>query len=105
MKLLLDVHVRLVVASQLRSRGVVAASVAKWQGGHYREAPDDDILHAARSDERVLVSYDQKTIPKLLLAWSNARWHHAGVILVDSRTIPPQDVGGLLRALSRLVDE
>src|SRR5438105_1516158 len=103
MKLLLDAHVRLAVARQLQSRGTAAASVAEWQGGHYREAPDHEILLAARSDERVLVTYDQKTIPKLLLAWSNAGRRHAGVILVDSRTIPPQNVGGLLCALSRFV--
>jgi hypothetical protein len=105
MKILLDVHVPLAVAAQLRRRGVDAVSVAEWQGKRYRQAPDDDILLAAHSDGRLLVSYDQKTIPKLLLAWSNAGWHHAGVILVDSRAIRPQDVGGLVRGLCQFVED
>jgi predicted nuclease of predicted toxin-antitoxin system len=105
MKILLDVHVPLAVAVQLRRRDVDAVSVAEWQDKKYREAPDRDILLAAHTDERILVTYDRKTIPKLLIAWSDIGLHHAGVILIDSQAIRPQDIGGLVRALRRFVED
>jgi hypothetical protein len=51
-----------------------------------------------------LVTYDQATIPPLLQVWGEQGISHAGVILVNRRTIAPNDFGGLIRALTRLWD-
>ncbi len=101
--LLLDDHIPRQVARQLRAQGVDALSLAEWQGGQYRLRPDDEILRAAYADGRVLVTYDVRTIPPLLHAWSAAGVEHAGVILISTRTIRPGDVVSLVDALQRLL--
>jgi hypothetical protein len=74
-----------------------------WRGGNYRSAPDDQLLAAATTDERVLVTYDLRTIPTLLNEWAETGQQHAGVILVDDKTLRPDDIGRLIRALRALV--
>jgi len=50
----------------------------------------------------VLVTYDLRTIVPLLKAWGEQGVDHGGVILVDGRTLAPNDFGGLTRALGAL---
>lgn len=103
MRLLLDAHIAPVVALRLRNEGIDAVTVRDWLDGNYRTAPDEQLLSAAAADARVLVSYDCRTIPPLLKEWAETGRHHAGVVLVDEKTVRQKDVGGLLRALRRLV--
>lgn len=102
MRLLLDEHISPAVAGQLRARGVDALPIRDWRGGGYRGASDEHLLTAAVQDERVLVTFDLRTIPTLLKEWAETDRHHAGVVLVDQRTVRPPDVGGLVRALATL---
>jgi len=46
-----------------------------------------------------LITYDQKTIPDLLIELYAEGGHHAGIIFVDDVTIPSADFGMLTRAL------
>jgi hypothetical protein len=52
-----------------------------------------------------LVTYDHRTIPPLLKAWTEQGRAHGGVIFVDEKTISPADIGGLVRALADLVSQ
>ena len=105
MRLLLDVHLPSAVAVQLRRFGIEAESLPNWMSGAYREALDHQILMAARADLRVFVTYDSHTFPDLLRALAAEGANHTGVVLVNGRTIRQDDVGGLVRALRRLVEE
>ena len=73
--------------------------------GGYNSASDETLLTAAFQHRRVLVTYDCRTIPVLLKEWGEAGQHYAGVILVDERTLRPNDIGGLLRALCELASQ
>ena len=105
MRLLLDAHVSPAVARALQAGGSDALAPRDWHGGQYRTASDAQILAAAVAEERVLVTYDLRSIPPLLKEWAQSGRHHAGVILVDRKTIRPGDVGGLRRALAAVVFE
>jgi hypothetical protein len=104
-RLLLDAHVGRAVAEHLGRRGVDVETVARWRGGALRAADDEVVLVAAAAEQRVLVTYDCRTIPARLRRWANEGRSHAGVVLVDELTIRPNDPGGLVRALLGLVDE
>lgn len=105
MRLLLDGHMPLAVAKQLRAEGHDVEALPEWQGGVYREKRDDEILRAARVEERVFITYDRRTIPNTLTHWAETGEHHAGLVFVDDKTVRSSDVGGLLRSLRRLIDE
>lgn len=105
MRLLLDAHLPTALAVQLRQRGHDAAIVAEWQDGRWRTAPDQALLAAAHADRRLLVTFDAATIPPLLKLWAETSQHHAGVILVSSRSFAPNDIGGLLRAILRVTEQ
>jgi predicted nuclease of predicted toxin-antitoxin system len=103
MRILLDSHLPSALARQLQRHEIDAVPLAGWMEGIYRNAADEQILEAAYSDRRVLVTYDVRTVPPLLVEWAETGQHHGGVVLVDDRTLPPNDVGGLLRALLLLI--
>jgi hypothetical protein len=105
MRLLLDAHVSPAVARALQESGIDALALRDWQGGRFRNASDAQILVTAATEERVLVTYDLRSIPPLLKEWAESGRVHAGVILVDGRTIRPGDVGGPRRALAAAVAE
>lgn len=102
MLLLLDAHVPLSVAAELRKRGPDVETLEDWRDGDYRHSPDSEILLAAHSEGRVLVSYECRTIPRRLKDWAASGVHHSGVVLIDDRTIRSDDVGGLVRAIYAL---
>lgn len=103
MRLLLDYHISAVIAQALRRDGVDIVVVRDWLDGSYRSASDDQLLSAAWSDECVLVTYDCRTIPPLLKEWAETGRQHAGVVLIDDKTVRPDDIGGLVRALRALI--
>jgi predicted nuclease of predicted toxin-antitoxin system len=106
LSLLLDIHIKPVVATQvLRARPACSiASLLRWHDGMYRTATDAEILEAAHRDAMTLVTYDQRTIPLLLRAWAQRGKSHAGVIFVDGRTMRTDDVGSQVRSLITLWD-
>jgi predicted nuclease of predicted toxin-antitoxin system len=101
-RFLLDEHISPAVADALSKAGVDAVALTRWQDGHYREEADDVLLAAAADEGRVLVTYDQRTIPPLLRLWAELARPHGGVVFIDHRTIAPNDIGGLVRALVEL---
>jgi len=100
-RFLLDEHLSPAVADGLAAAGVDAVALRAWRRAQYLEAADD-VLLAAAEDGRVLVTYDQRTIPLLLRLWGELGRPHAGVVFVDHPTIRPNDIGGLIRALAEL---
>lgn len=102
--MLLDEHISPAVARGLRRRhrGLAVVCMAEWEGGECLGRSDWDCLQEAAAQGLTLVTYDRRTIPPLLKAWAEeGRWHD-GVIFVDEKSIPPWDVGILVRALGRL---
>ena len=104
MKLLLDAHIPPAVVKATNVEGVDIVALRDWRGGIYLEADDDVILRAAYAEARTLVTYDLRSIPTLLKSWAEQGIAHGGVVLVDEHTIAANDVGGLARALTRLVE-
>lgn len=105
MRLLLDIHIPVAVAQQLRLTGIDAISLAEWRAGMFRTASDSVILSAALEEGRVLVTYDLRSIRSLVLEWSSAGKDHAGVIFVDDKAIRAHEVGRLVRALRLHVEQ
>jgi predicted nuclease of predicted toxin-antitoxin system len=99
MRLLLETHLSAVVAAHLQQRGIDAVTLQDWQGGVYRTASDETILAAAYAEGRIFVTRDVKTVPALLKILAEEGKHHAGVLLVPSRSFPQSDIGRLVRAL------
>ena len=98
---LLDEHVSPEVAEQVAAKHpeIPAQSLRTWRGGALVGAGDEVLLAAARDEDLTLVTYDQRTVPPLLVRWGAAGLSHAGVVFVDDRTIAPGDIGGLVHAL------
>jgi len=99
--LLLDEHLSPRVAQQFRAKWATAQieSLLLWQGGRFAGVPDDMRLREAQVQGWTVVTYDQATIVPLLKDWGEQGIEHGGVILVDERTIAPNDIGGLIHAL------
>jgi hypothetical protein len=104
---LLDEHVSPDVALIVRrSRPEIPVfALLDWQEGIWIGESDEEILRAASAQALTLVTYDQRTIPRLLQRWAELNETHAGVIFVDERTIAPNDLPELSRSLIRLWDE
>ena len=107
LKLLLDEHISPRVAAGLRVKHpkLSVRAMTEWSDGRFLGQTDDIVLQEAASQELTLVTYDRRTIPPLLKAWAEEGRGHGGVIFVDEQTISPADIGGLVRALARLINE
>ena len=107
LKLLLDEHISPDVADGLRRRNpsLVIHCMTEWEGGGFLGKEDSACLLQAAKQGLTLVTYDRRTIPPLLKTWAEEGRRHAGVIFVDEKTIPPADIGGLVRALMSLYKE
>ena len=101
LRFLLDEQISPKVAEGFRRRyhDLPIVSLAEWEGGNFLGASDQAVLEAAAAQNRVLVTYDRKTIPPLLKRLAEAGQDHGGIIFVDEKTIPSSDFGGLVRAL------
>ena len=104
LRLLLDEHISPAVAEGLRRRrrSPVVICLAEWENGAHLAQTDAVLLDAAAAQHLTLVTYDRRTIPPLLKAWAEEGRDHAGVIFVDDKTIPPPNIGGLVKALAYL---
>jgi len=104
LQLLTDEQISPAVAVQapVRCRGINIRSIHALEGGHFLGAEDEVVLSEASRQKLTLVTFDLRTIPPLLRLWAEQGIVHAGVILVDGRTIPQNDIGGLIDALCAL---
>ncbi len=104
LRLLTDEHISPAVARQAsgRCRGLRIVAMREWERGHFLGADDETVLEEAREQGLTLVTFDLRTVPPLLRRWAEQSVDHGGVILVDERTVPPDDIGGLVNALCAL---
>ena len=77
-------------------------SIITWEDGSLLGSPDHLLLEWLHDARWVLVTYDQSTIVSLLKSWAEQGISHGGVVFIDERTIPPNDYGGIIRALELL---
>jgi len=107
LKLLLDEHISPDVAKGLRRRNRIleVSYMVEWEDGYFLGQEDSPCLREAAVQGLTLVTYDRRTIPPLLKTWADEGRTHGGVVFVDEKTISPADIGGLVRALTRLARE
>ena len=107
LKLLLDEHIspRVALGLHRRNRLLTAYCIAGWENGRFFGQDDSACLEHAAEHGLTLVTYDRRTIPPLLKDWTEAGREHGGVTFIDEKTISPSDIGGQVRALSKLIRE
>jgi hypothetical protein len=107
LKLLLDEHISPDVADGLRRRNrtLVVRYMVEWENGDFLGQDDSACLGEAAKQNLTFVTYDRRTIPPLLKAWVEEGRTHGGVVFVDEKTVSLTDIGGLVWALTKLLEE
>ena len=106
MRLLLDEMYAPVVAAALRARDHDVVSVHDASHVFLTGAVDEDVLAAARSEERALVTENVRDFRPLESSLLAAGSHHAGLVYTSNRRFPrgdPATTGRLVRALDALL--
>ena len=105
LRLLLGEHISSKVAHGLKRQLPLAdvECILTWQGGAHLGSPDDVILNNALRDWRVVVTYDLATMPSAIQSMASNHGQHPGVLFIDTKTLRPNDIGGLVRALQSFV--
>ena len=105
MKLLLDVHHSPIAARRLRHLGHDVTAAA--DDAALARLEDDDLLQAATSDQRAVVTENARDFDRIVRAWAGLRRHHAGVVFTPpkrfhrgSKAYPEN----LIAALASLLD-
>lgn len=80
-------------------------SVLRWREGDLRGKADALVLAAAHAEGLTLVTYDQKTIPPLLMELAMRKGYHSGVVFVDRNAIASKNIGVLTQALIAFHDQ
>ena len=101
-----DENISHAVAEQLilKRPEIEIHSVLTWEGGRLRNRPDAEILQVANDREWTFVTYDQKTVPPILVEIAMSGRHHGGVVFVDRKSISASDIGSLIAGLISLFD-
>jgi hypothetical protein len=101
LRLLLDEHLSREVVFQAKAKhpSMDIQSIHDWEFGAFLGVPDPEILLEAESQRLTLLTYDQRTLWKYASDLMEAGRDLGGVIFVDDQTLPPNDIGGLMRAL------
>lgn len=104
LQLLLDEQISHKVAAQIKQRdsAISILSITHWHNGRYRGISDYDLLVLAYQQKLTLVTYDLATFTPLLKDWTEQAKNHCGVIFIDQKTIPQNDIGGLTKSLIQL---
>ncbi|HEV2962717.1 MAG TPA: hypothetical protein VG649_12890 [Candidatus Angelobacter sp.] len=107
LKLLLHEHISPKVAHGLvrRNPKLVARYILEWEKGRFRGQSDFACLQEAARQGLTFVTYDLRTIPPVLKVWAEEGRSHSGVIFIDEKSIFPANIGGIVLALAKLVDE
>ena len=107
MSLLLNAHVSPKFAAGLRrlNLNVTVHCMNAWKSGRFLGRSDEECLSEAAGEGVIFVTYDRRTIPRLLKEWREQGRTHAGVVYIDEKTIAPDDIGALVRALAQLIRE
>lgn len=107
LKLLLDEHISPSVATGLRRLfpSIQVHAIREWKSGTLIGEQDSKILRTAVEDRLTLVTFDLRTIPKLLKEWTAGDRDHGGIVFVDDKTIRPGKIGSLIRQLAKLYQE
>jgi len=105
--LLTDAHISPSVAKQVTAKQpeITIYCLRDWRGGALLQADDDVILTAALAERLTLVTYDMRTIAPMVTQWATEGRDHAGILFIDEKSIPQEDVGGMVRALLTLWDK
>lgn len=103
---LTDEHISHAVADQLKLKrpDIRIESILQWREGALRSTDDNLILAAAKSEQFTLITYDQKTIPPILMELAANGDHHHGVVFADRGSLPSDNIGRLVEALIALHD-
>jgi hypothetical protein len=101
LRLLLDEHISREIALQAKAKrpSMDIRSIHDWESGTFLGVPDPEILMEAGKQRLTLVTYDQRTLWKHASDLLEAGRELGGAVFVDEQTIPPNDIGGLMRAL------
>jgi hypothetical protein len=104
LSLLLDEHIRPVIAEQILAKDPTARvqSIHHWHGDEFLSTDDEIILEEAHQENLTLVTFDQSTIRPVLKAWGEQGQSHGGVIFIDDKSIAQNDYGGLVKAILSL---
>ncbi len=105
LSLLLDENISPVVAKQIRQKrpNIRIQSVHQWRVGEYLSVPDEILIEAANEEELTLVTYDTQILSELAFLFEEGT-PFGGLIFVDEKTVPNNDFGKLVRALTTLWD-
>lgn len=73
---LLDEQISPEVAKQINRKypEISIFSIHSWHNGNYLGVSDETILQAASVDRLTLITYDQKTIPPILVSWGSSKY-------------------------------
>lgn len=106
LRLLLDEHISRDVALQAKAKrpSMDIQSIHDWESGAFLGVPDAEILLEAANQRLTLVTYDQRTLWKQASDLLAAGCELCGIVFVDEQTIPPNNIGALMRALVWLWD-
>jgi len=101
MKLLLDEHLSPQLVEVIRSLAPALDIVCihQWQDGQFTNQPDERILRAAAAQDRVLVTFDLRTIPAILADFAVCGENHGGVLFISAKSFASNDFKSLARAL------
>ena len=92
---LTDAHISPNVSKQVKAKQpeIIIRCLRDWRDGAFLHATDEVILAAAMEEGLSLVTYDQRTIAPLATQWLTEGRDHAGIIFIDVKQIPQDDIG------------
>ena len=101
LRYLLDEHLSPKIAYEVsrHQAEIEIHSLLKWRDGILITEPDDVVLSTIEPEGLTLVTYDLATIPATLREFAEQGRDFAGVIFIDDRTIPQNQLGSLVKAL------
>ena len=105
--ILLDEHLSPKIAEGLKRLDLALSihSLNEWKEGSFLGRSDAECLAEAARHGLAFVTYDCRTIPILVKDWREQGRSHAGILYVDQKTIAPDDIGSLVRALAWVIQE